>query len=110
MQSVGKLSMLVLSGELLERCRAVLIQTGHFDTDGQVRDLFVVKELVMNQNKLKNADSREDRAGKTITLLLSESSEKGHPLLLLLLKLLIDRTNKNTGLHRDLNQCLSHKR
>jgi tetratricopeptide (TPR) repeat protein len=96
-------SILGISAELLNELRDTLLDCGPFDTAHELNALFVNARLIPWRNRLPEANNPLERVEITIDFLNAQSNEEGENALILFLKVLIDRMNRQDQCWHKLN-------
>ena len=94
--------MVILPGELYNRCRDVLLQCSEFDNDAALRSVFVTDELYPFRGGLPEATTKNERVDKTLDYLLSNRLSDGQSVFLIFVIALRDRHQTGDALRDDL--------
>lgn len=91
-----------LPSDLYHRCRDTLLKCSEFDSDAQLRRVFLTAELYPFRNRLPSAANKSARVDACLDFLVDRQVRGDQPVLPLFLAALRDRYEPNDAVHNSL--------
>jgi hypothetical protein len=94
--------------DISKKLENVLLECGPFDSDEDLKAIFIDRRISSWHNRLPQARNRQQRVRKTIHFLYNKCDEAGEKALVLFLRVLSERNPPGDSCHRKLAETAKH--